>query len=267
MSNIDAVNALLTAIHFDRFAEIEARHAPDAVFQSFRGPTLRNSVAISDWHKAFLRDYADCTYTEIEYIEEGNTVVVRATIEAKAPDWRPFSQRVVEVFEFSEMGVRRRRLYAMLPDLEFEKPVQQALDNALGYRGGSAGATRKAVEEWLAAYAGGDIDGVRAMMHDKPALIDGVYGAAAGLDAAMGVAGARPKPLFGTVRPTGLYAGEHTALLEEAVDPARPRQAVLFRLVDGKIAVVEVYWMLREIGVDPFAGRRERHRKQVILPI
>ncbi len=267
MSNIDAVNALLTAIHFDRFAEIEARHAPDAVFQSFRGPTLRNSVAISDWHKAFLRDYADCTYTEIEYIEDGNTVVVRATIEAKAPDWRPFTQRVVDVFEFSEMGVQRRRLYGMMPDLELDKPAQQALDNAVGYRGGTAAATRQVVEQWLAAFTQGDLDAARALLHDKSALIDSVYGVATGFDAGMAVVSARPKPLFGTVRPTALYCGEHTALLEEAVDPARPRQAVWFRLVDGKIAVVEMYWMLREIGADPFAGRRERHTKKVILPI
>ena len=60
MSNIDAVNALLTAIHFDRFSEIEARHQPDVTFWSFRGPTLRDSVSVADWHRTFLRDYADC---------------------------------------------------------------------------------------------------------------------------------------------------------------------------------------------------------------
>src|SRR5882762_7452175 len=66
MSNIDAVNALITAINFDRFAEIESLHQPDAVFWSFRGPTLHDSVSIADWHREFLRDYADCSYTELE---------------------------------------------------------------------------------------------------------------------------------------------------------------------------------------------------------
>ena len=59
MSNIPAVNELITAINFDRFSEIEAHHRPDAVFQSFRGPTLRDSVSIADWHRELLRDYAD----------------------------------------------------------------------------------------------------------------------------------------------------------------------------------------------------------------
>jgi len=267
MSNIDAVNAFLMAIHFDRFAEIEARHAPDALFQSFRGPTLRDSVAIADWHGAFHRDYADCAYTEIEYIEEGNTVVIRATIEAKAPDWRPFTQRVVEVFEFSENGIQRRRLYGMMPDLELDKPAQQALDNALGYRGGGVAATRQTVEQWLAAFSQGDLDAARAMLHEKNANIDSVYGVTTGFDASMAAISARPKPLFGTVRPIALYCGEHTALIEEAVDPARPRRARWVRLVDGKVAVFEYYWMLREIGVDPFGDRRARHKKQVILPI
>jgi len=62
MSNIDAVNALITAINFDRFAEIEARHNPDVTFSSFRGPTVTSSVGVEDWQRTFLRDYADCNY-------------------------------------------------------------------------------------------------------------------------------------------------------------------------------------------------------------
>jgi hypothetical protein len=61
------------------------------------------------------------------------------------------------------------------------------------------------------------------------------------------------------------YFGDHTALLEEAIDPSRPRVALWLRIVDGKVAVVETYWMLREIGVMPES--KTRHPKQVILPI
>ena len=70
MSNLEAINALITAINFDRFAEIEARHTPGATFISFRGPTRNDSISIGDWHREFLEAYADCNYRETEYIEQ-----------------------------------------------------------------------------------------------------------------------------------------------------------------------------------------------------
>jgi ketosteroid isomerase-like protein len=262
MSNIDAVNALLTAINFDRFAEIEAHHAPDVTFWSFRGPTLRSSVDVADWHREFLRDYADCNYGDLEYIEDGDTVVVRATIEAKGYDWRLFTQRVVEVFRMAEGEVVERRLYGMLRDIEFDKPVNAAMENAKGYRGGSASTTRKVVE---AFFASTDNDG--DVFHEKAVLIDGVYGLAAGAANIRALMAAVPRPAFGVERVTAIYAGEHDALAEVAYDPSRPRQACWFRIVDGKIMVIESYWMLREIGVRPDVNYdHDRHQRQVILP-
>ena len=77
-----------------------------------------------------------------------------------------------------------------------------------------------------------------------------------------------PKPAFGQLRVTNVAAGEHTALVELAIDPGRPRLADWVRLVDGKIAVIERYWMLREIGINPYENYAgDRHRRQVILPI
>lgn len=266
MSNIDAVNALLTAIHFDRYAEIEARHAPDAVFMSFRGPTLRDSVAIADWHREFLRDYADCNYTELEYIESGNTVALRATIEAKGYDWRAFTQRVVEVFDFDETGaIVSRRLYAMLPDLELDKAATAALANAVETRGGSASGTKAAAEAFAKAQAEGDAEGMKALLAEKAALIDSVYGVANGPGSIVELTAKVPRPAFGYLRATSIVAGQKDALAEISVDPARPRAAQWMRVVDGKIAVVETYWMLREIGVAP--ETKTRHMKQVILPI
>ncbi len=268
MSNIDAVNALLTAIHFDRFAEIEARHAPDAVFQSFRGPTLRDSVAISDWHKAFLRDYADCTYTDIEYIEEGNTVAVRATIEAKGYDWRQFTQRVVEVFRLEDGAVAERRMYAMLRDVELDKAATAAMTNALGYKGGSPAESRKLFEGLMAAFRGRDMETAKTFFHAQLVGIDGVFGVATGFDNMMAGARTRPRPAFGTERVTAAYFGDHDILAELAIDPAHPRRVEWYRLVDGKIIVVEVYWMLREIGVNPYGNlARARPQRRAILPI
>jgi len=269
MSNIPAVNALITAINFDRFAEIEAHHRPDAVFHSFRGPTLRDSVAIADWHREFLRDYADCNYTELEYIEEGNVVAVRATIEAKAYDWRPFTQRVVEIFEFDEHGeVAHRRLYGMLRDIELDKPATASLADAQGFKGGSASATKQTMEKLMAAVTVADMDRIKEVTHEKATVIDGVYGIATGVENLVGLIAARPLPPFGTERVTRTLAGEHDALLELSIDPARPRLAQWFRLVEGKIRVVEAYWMLREIGVNPYENyANDRHRRQVILPI
>lgn len=267
MSNIDAVNALLTAIHFDRYAEIEARHAPDAVFMSFRGPTLRDSVSIADWQRTFLREYADCIYTSLDYVESGNTVAVRATLEAKGYDWRAFTQRVVEVFEFDGDGgpIVARRLYAMQPDLELDKPTAAALANALESRGGSASAAKAAAEAFIAAVISGDADGAKGVLGDKAALIDSVYGTANGPDNVFALAAGIPRPAFGYLRATNVLAGEKDALIEVSVDPARPRAAEWIRMTDGKIGVIETYWMLREIGITPES--KKRHVKQVILPI
>ncbi len=269
MSNIPAVNALITAINFDRFSEIEAHHRPDAVFWSFRGPTLHDSVSIADWHREFLKDYADCNYAELEYIEQDNVVAVRATIEAKGYDWRPFTQRVVEVFEFDENGeVVERRLYGMLRDIELDKPATASMTDATGYKGGSAGSTKQAVEKLLAALASQDMDAVNELVHEKATLIDGVYGVATGVDNILALGAARPRPAFGTMRVTRMVTGEHDALLEWAIDAGRPRLAEWWRFVDGKVRVVEAYWMLREIGANPMENyAQDRHRRQVILPI
>ena len=267
MSNIDSVNALLTAIHFDRFAEIEARHAPDALFQSFRGPTLRDSVSISDWHRGFLKDYADCNYTELEYIESGDVVAVRATLAAKGYDFRAFTQRVVEVFEFAGDGgpIISRHLYAMLPDLELDKPTTGALTNALESRGGSASASQALVDGFYAALFSGDAEGARPALADKAAIIDSVYGTANGPDNIFALMAAIPSPAFGSWRVTRSVASAKDVLVEASIDPNRPRAADWVRVVDGKIGVIESYWMLREIGLTQAQG--ERYIKQVILPI
>lgn len=269
MSNIPAVNALITAINFDRFAEIEAHHRPDAVFESFRGPTLRDSVAIADWHREFLRDYADCNYTELEYLEQGSTVCVRATIEAKAYDWRPFSQRIIEVFSLDEAGeVASRRMYGMLRDIELDKTATAAMTDAAGFKGGSASSTKTAVEAFYTALLSGDAEGAKAQLHEKAACIDGVYGVANGPDTILDFLRQIPMPAFGQIRVTNIFAGEHDAVVELAIDPARPRFADWVRLVDGKIRVIEGYAMLRELGVNPYENyANDRHRRQVILPI
>ncbi|MEX0781400.1 MAG: nuclear transport factor 2 family protein [Dehalococcoidia bacterium] len=265
MSNIDTVNQLLTAINFDRFYEIEALHAPDVIFQSFRGPTLRDSVSVADWHRLFLREYADCNYTDLEYIEDGEHVVVRATIEAKGYDWRPFTQRVLEVFRVVGDHITDRRLYGMLRDLELDKPSQQALDAALEVRGGSRSETEKLVR---AALEVTDAEAAAELFDPKAVLIDSVYGVAIGPENILALTNAVPRPAFGVERVTSGIPGEHDALVEKAIDPSRPRSADWYRIVDGKIRVIERYWMLREIGVNPYVNySRDRHQRQVILPI
>lgn len=266
--NVEAVNALITAINFDRFAEIEAWHAPDVLFTSFRGPILHDSVSVADWQRTFLREYADCNYGDLEYVEEGDVVVVRATIEAKGYDWRPFTQRVVEVLRLEDEAVAERRLYGMLRDTELDKPANAALEHAVGFRGGSTAETQKRAREAFTALLAGDVEGARESFAEKAALIDGVYGLANGFENLAGLFLAIPRPAFGVPRITHLSAAEHTALVEIAIAPDRPRAAYWLRLVDGKIAVVEGYWMLREIGVPAdVAYDRDRHQRQVILPI
>jgi len=267
MSNIDAVNALLTAINFDRFAEIEARHAPDALFLSFRGPTLRSSVEIADWHRGFLRDYADCNYTELEYIEDGDVIVARGTIEAKGYSWRPFTQRVVEVFEMRNEEVAERRLYAMLRDQVLDKPATQALDKAMAATGGDQTQTATIVAAAFTALLAGDTETARPYFHDKALLWDGVFGLANGFDAIAALLTSLPKPWLGTESVSRVVAGEHTALVELGIDPIRPRAARWVRLLDGKIQLIENYWMLREMGIRPDENyAQERHQRQVILP-
>jgi len=266
MSNIDAVNALITAINFDRFSEIGARHNPDVVFMSFRGPILHDSVAVEDWHRTFLRDYADCNYTALEYIEKGESVAVRATIEAKGYDWRPFTQRVVEVFDFVEGGVSERRMYAMLGDVELDKPATAAMNDALGFRGGSASATQAILDGFFGALLAGDRETALTFLADKATLVDSVYGVVSGPDNVLDILAATPRPAFGSYRVTRSFAGAKDGLVETAIDPSRPRRADWVRIVDGKIMVIESYWMLREIGVQP-ESYHARHPKQVILPI
>jgi hypothetical protein len=267
MTNIDTVNALLTAINFDRFADIEALHNPDATFASFMGPILHDSVAIADWHTTFLREYADCNYTEMEYLEDGDRVGVRATIEAKGYTWRPFTQRVVESYVVEGRGIARRFLYGMLRDLELDKPTTKAMEDAAEFPGGSPAATKKAADAFVAAIecADFDHDATAALFDDKAVLIDTVYGNATGLDNIIEASRALPLPLFGTPRVTNALYGPKDALIELAIDPSRPRQAYWVRVVEGKIRVIESYWMLREIGIkhtDP-----ERHKRQIIPPI
>lgn len=268
MSNIATVNALITAINFDRFPEIEALHAPDARFVSFRGPILRDSNAIADWHRKFLVDYADCNYADIEYIEDGETVAIRATLEAKGYDWRPFSQRVVETFAFDATGeVVDRRLYGMLRNIEFDKETAAAMKEAEGFKGGSASATRTAVTSFYDALMSGDREAALAAFTARPALIDGVNGIVTGGENILDFLAAIPAPMMGQLRVTGILAGERDALVELAIDPSRPRFAAWVRTVDGKIAVIERYAMLRELGVNPFENlASDRHARSPIFP-
>jgi len=262
MSNIDAVNALISAINLDRFAEIEARHAPGVTFWSFLGPTLHNSVAVQDWHTRFLRDYADCNYTDLEYIEQDNTVAVRATIEAKGYDWRPFTQRVIEVFRMDEEGtVAERHMYAMLPNLELDKAATAAMTNTTGFRGGNARATKTTID----ALHSGNVAAAEAVIDEKATLIDTVYGTTVGPRNILDLMAKIPRPAFGSWRVTNACYGPKDACVELAIDPNRPRQAQWIRIVDGKVMVIETYWMLREIGIS--LQNPERHQRQVILPI
>jgi ketosteroid isomerase-like protein len=268
MSNIESVNALLTAINFDRFAEIEARHQPDAVFTSFRGPTLHDSVGVADWHRLFLRDYADCNYSELEYVEDGDTVCVRATIEAKGYDWRPFTQRVLEVFRMEDGAIAERRLYGMLRDVELDKAAAAVMTNATGYRGGSAADTRRAVEGFYGALLAGKAEEAMGYLHEKSLMVDSVYGITTGQQNILDLLAQIPTPAFGYWRVNKVFAGPKDAVAELSIDPSRPRAGDWIRMVDGKIAVIEAHWMLREIGLNPYENyAHDRHRRQVILPI
>ena len=265
MTNIDAVNALLTAINFDRFDEIVALHRADAVFNSFRGPTLRDAVSIGDWHRTFLRDYADCNYTDVEYIEEGADVALRATIEAKGYDWRPFTQRVAEVVTVTGELITLRKQYGMLRDVELDKPSTTALNNALEFRGGTPAETNAIAAGFFSAVLAGDDEQAASFLADKAALIDSVYGVTTTPGNVLALLHARPLPAFGLPRVTHTYAADKSALVEVAIDPSRPREAHWLRVVDGKILVIESYWMLREVGI--IESDDARQQRQVIMPI
>ncbi|MCS7294836.1 MAG: nuclear transport factor 2 family protein [Chloroflexota bacterium] len=267
MSNIEVVQELVEAINYDRFAAIEALHNPDVTFYSFRGPILHDSVSVMDWHREFAQRYADLTYTELEFIEEGDIVALRATLEAKGYDWRPFTQRVAEVFRIVDGGIQERRMYAMLRDLELDKPATQAMAAALEYRGGSPAATKAVVSAFYQALLAGNRDEARAHLAEKCAYIDSVYGLAAGPEAALELFAETPKPAFGVWRVTRIVPGPKSALVELAIDPNRPRAAHWVRLVEEKITVIEAYWMLREIGINPYVEySRDRHLRKVIFP-
>ena len=269
MSNTDAALALIRAINHDDFDAILAAHRSDVQFYSFRGPNLRDSVSVREWYRDFLERYADCTYTEPEVIEEGNVVAVRAVITAKGYDWREFEQNVVDVMEFDDQGlVVSRRLYAQQRDVVLDKGPAAALKAATGADGGSQSATRKAVDDFYAALLGGDNDGARALIHDKSAYIDSVYGIGAGADAILDIVSQIPQPLFGSWRITASAAGKDSAIVEMAIDASRPRAADFVRVLDGKVSVIEGYWMLREIGVNPFEEySNDRHMRRVSQPI
>jgi len=266
MSNIDSAKALFSAINRDRVAEIEGLHNPDVVFSTFRGPTLRGSGAVGDWHQEFLRMYADCEYTEVEYIEQGNVVSARATIVAKGYDWREFSQRVVEVLDFEDGGISGRRVYAMPPDVEFTKPAADQLKNAAGFRGASPATTLRVATTFFQSLIGGDIDTAKAYLDPRAVLVDGVYGTAVGPDNVVALIASQPVPAFGSWRVERAVGGPKDAVVETAIAP-RPRAATWVRVVDEKIVLLEVHWMLREIGFDPAVSNRERPGKQVIMPI
>ena len=261
------VEALVTAINYDRFDEIQALHAPGVVFHSFRSPMLRDSVAVRDFHTELLQRYADCTYTEVEAVEDGAAAAVRATIEAKGYDWRAFQQRVLDISRVEDGLIVDRRLYGMMRDVELDKPALAAMDAAAEFRGGSARSTRRLVRGLYEKLIAGEREEAAASLDEKVALIDSVYGIVSGVDAVLDLMEATPRPAFGYPRLTAVVAGEKDAAVEIAIDPARPRIADWVRIVEGKVQVIERHWMLREIGINPFVEyARDRHRRQVILP-
>ena len=264
----DAAAALVAAINFDRFDDIQALHAPGVVFHSFRGPMLRDGVAVRDWHHELLQRYADCAYTDVETVADGEAVALRATIEAKGYDWRAFTQRVLDVARLDGDGlIADRRLYAMTRDIEPDKPALASLDAAREFRGGSASATRALVEGLYAALLGGRREEAAEALDGDVTLIDSVHGIVSGVDAVLDLLEATPRPAFGFERLTAVLAGAENAAVEVAIDPARPRLADWVRVVEGKARVIERHWMLRELGVNPFVEySRDRHRRQVILP-
>ena len=267
MPNSDVVEALVTAINYDRFDQIQALHAPGVTFHSFRSPMLRDSVAVRDFHTELLQRYADCTYTEPEMAEDGDAVALRATIEAKGYDWRTFQQRVLDISRVEDGLIADRRLYGMVSGIELDRPAHAAMDAAAAFRGGSPRSTRRLVRGLYENLLAGEREAAAEALDDKITLIDSVYGVVSGTDAVLDLLEATPRPAFGYPRLTAVIAGDKNAAAEIAIDPARPRIADWVRIVEGKVMVIERHWMLREIGVNPFVEySRDRHRRQVILP-
>ena len=259
--------ALVDAINHDRFDRIQALHHPGVVFHSFRSPLLRDSVAVRDFHRELLERYADCSYTEAEAIEDGDAIALRATITAKGYDWRAFRQRILDIFRVEDGLIVARRLYGMTRDIELEKPALAAMDAAAAFRGGSPRQTRKLVRGLYESLLASEREAAAAALDEKVTLIDSVYGIVSGVEAALDLLEATPRPAFGYPRLTTVAAGEKDAAVEIAIDPSRPRIADWARVVEGKVMVIERHWMLREIGVNPFVEySRDRHRRQVILP-
>ncbi|MXY73215.1 MAG: nuclear transport factor 2 family protein, partial [Dehalococcoidia bacterium] len=235
MPNSDVVEALVTAINYDRFEDIQALHAPGVVFHSFRSPMLRDSVAVRDFHHELLERYADCTYTEVEAVEDGGAVAVRATIEAKGYDWRAFQQRVLDVSRVEDDLIVDRRLYGMMRDIELDKPALAAMDAANAFRGGSARSTRRLVRGLYEKLIASERDEAAEALDEKVTLIDSVYGIVSGVDAVLDLLEATPRPAFGYPRLTAVVAGEEDAAVEIASDPARPRRADWGRGVEGQV--------------------------------
>jgi ketosteroid isomerase-like protein len=269
MNHRTAAESLIRAINYDDFDAIMAAHDPDVSFQSFRGPNLRDSFSVREWHREFLERYADCTYTDPEYIEDGSTVAIRTVVNAKGYDWREFEQNLVDVLEFDEAGlVTKRRIYAQQRDVVLDKAATAALNAAKNAEAGSAPGNRTTVESFYNALLTGQADAAKAVLGEKCGYIDSVYGIVAGADAILDILATIPRPAFGSWRITGTRAGEKSALVELAVDASRPRAADWVRVVDGRIAVIEAYWMLREIGVNPYEEySHDRHSRRVIQPI
>ena len=267
MPNSDVVEALVTAINYDRLEEIQALHAPGVLFHSFRSPMLRDSVAVKDFHTELLQRYADCTYTEPEMAEDGDAVALRATIEAKGYDWRTFEQRVLDISRVEDGLITDRRLYGMVSGIELERPSLAAMDAAAEFRGGSPRSTRRLVRGLYENLLAGEREAAAEALDEKITLIDSVYGIVNGADAVLDLLEATPQPAFGYPRLTAVLASDKNAAVEIAIDPARPRIADWVRIVEGKVMVIERHWMLREIGINPFVEySRDRHRRQVILP-
>ncbi|MYK26695.1 MAG: nuclear transport factor 2 family protein, partial [Dehalococcoidia bacterium] len=206
MPTSDVVEALVTAINYDRFEDIQALHAPGVVFHSFRSPMLRDSVAVRDFHHELLERYADCTYTEVEAVEDGGAVAVRATIEAKGYDWRAFQQRVLDVSRVEDDLIVDRRLYGMMRDIELDKPALAATDAANAFRGGSPRSTRRLVRGLYEKLIASERDEAAESLDEKVTLIDSVYGIVSGVDAVLDLLEATPRPAFGYPRLTAVVA-------------------------------------------------------------
>ncbi|MFQ5381888.1 MAG: nuclear transport factor 2 family protein [Dehalococcoidia bacterium] len=267
MSNTETIEALVSAIEHDRFREIAELHRPGAVFHTFRGPTVSGGTAAGGWYAAFLRDYADCSYSDRALLEQGDVAALAATLGAKGVDWRAFDQRVLEFFEFEEGLVAARRIYAMPARFEYPKPVADAVAKLKEAEGVGASSVEATARGFVEALLAGDRDGARAFLSEDSVLVDGVFGVATGSDSVLELVAALPAPAFGVWRLSRCVAGNRAAALEMAIDPARPRAAAWVRVSEEKVASIEIYWMLREIGVTPAVGSMPRHPKQVILPI